>query len=122
MNQPSRRARPTLITLPASFIAVMTAEMVGDMTGVIIIILLVFSLGLGARMGGVHLLFWNSAGAQREVRDLVVARTRRESGATRVMPARGVGVDESGRPRCEEGPQEWEAESDAMLSTEPEAR
>jgi len=58
VNQPSRRARPTLITLPASFIAVMTAEMVEDMTGVIIIILLVFSLGLGARIGGVHLLFW----------------------------------------------------------------
>jgi hypothetical protein len=33
-----------------------------------------------------------------------------------------VGVGESGRPRCEGGPQEWEPESDAMLSTEPEAR
>lgn len=63
-----------------------------------------------------------SAGAQREVRDFVVARTRRESGATRVTTARGVGVGESGCPRCEGGPQEWEPESEAMLSTEPEAR
>jgi hypothetical protein len=36
-----------------------------------------------------------SAGAQREVRDLVVATTRRESGATSVMTARGVGRGES---------------------------
>jgi hypothetical protein len=63
-----------------------------------------------------------SVGAQREVRDLVVATTRHESGATRGGTARGVGVGESGRPRCEGGPQEWEPESDAMLSTEPEAR
>ena len=63
-----------------------------------------------------------SVGAQREVRDLVVARTRRESGATRVVTARGVGCGESGAPRCEGGPQEWERGSDAMLSTEPEAR
>ena len=37
-----------------------------------------------------------SVGAQREVRDLVVATTRRESGATRVTTARGVWVGESG--------------------------
>jgi hypothetical protein len=61
-------------------------------------------------------------GAQREVRDLVVARTRRESGATRVRPARGVWVGESGATGCEGGPQEWERESDVKLSTEPEAR
>src|SRR6266540_1804833 len=47
------------------------------------------------------------AGAQREVRDLVVAMTRRESGATCVKPARGVGIGESGCPWCEGGPQEW---------------
>jgi hypothetical protein len=63
-----------------------------------------------------------SASAQREVRGLVVATTCRESGATRVLAARGVGVGESGCPRCEGGPQEWEHGSDAMLSTEPEAR
>lgn len=63
-----------------------------------------------------------SAGAQREVRGLVVARTRRESDATRVEPARGVGVGESRCSRCKGGPQEWEPESDALLSTEPEAR
>lgn len=63
-----------------------------------------------------------SVGAQREVRDLVVATTCRESGATRARPARGVGVGESGCPRCKGGPQEWEPKSDAMLSTEPEAR
>ena len=60
--------------------------------------------------------------AQREVRGLVVATTCRESGTTRVMAARGVGVGESGWPRCEGGPQEWERGSDARLSTEPEAR
>jgi hypothetical protein len=60
--------------------------------------------------------------AQREVRDLVVARTCRESGATRARTARDVGTHESGDPWCEGGPQEWERESDAMLSTEPEAR
>lgn len=63
-----------------------------------------------------------SAGAQREVRDLVVAMTRRESGATGVKPALDVRAGESGRAWCEGGPQEWEPESDAMLSTEPEAR
>jgi hypothetical protein len=63
-----------------------------------------------------------SVGAQREVRDPVVATTCRESGATRVMAARGVGVGESGCPQCEGGPQEWGRESDVMLSTEPEAR
>jgi hypothetical protein len=63
-----------------------------------------------------------SVDAQREVRDLVVATTCRESGVTRVRSARGVGVGESGYPRCEGGPQEWERGSEAMLSTEPEAR
>jgi hypothetical protein len=63
-----------------------------------------------------------SVGAQREVRDLVVAVTRRESDTTRVIAARGVGVGESGCPRCEGGPQEWERGSVVMLSTEPEAR
>jgi hypothetical protein len=63
-----------------------------------------------------------SVDAQREVRDLVVATTRRESGATRAIAARGVGVGESRGPRCEGGPQEWERGSDAMLSTESEAR
>jgi hypothetical protein len=63
-----------------------------------------------------------SVGAQREVRDLVVATTRRESGATRVTTARGVWVGESGSAWREGGPQEWEHGSDAMLSTEPEAR
>jgi hypothetical protein len=63
-----------------------------------------------------------SVGAQREVRDLVVAMTRRESGAIRAKAARGVDVSESRRPRCKGGPQEWERGSDAMLSTEPEAR
>jgi len=62
------------------------------------------------------------ADAQREVRDLVVARTCRESGATRARTARGVGTRESGGPWCEGGPQEWERGGDAMLSTEPEAR
>jgi len=62
------------------------------------------------------------AGAQREVRDLVVAMTRRESGATDVRPAPDVRARESGRAWCEGGPQEWEHESDAMLSTESEAR
>lgn len=63
-----------------------------------------------------------SVGAQREVRDLVVATTCRESGTTRVVTARGVECGESGALRCEGGPQEWERGSDAMLSTEPEAR
>ncbi len=62
------------------------------------------------------------AGAQREVRDLVVARTRRESGVTRAQTARGVWARESGSTRCEGGPQEREREGNAMLSTEPEAR
>lgn len=63
-----------------------------------------------------------SVGAQREVRDLVVAMTCRESGGTRVMAARDVGIGESRCPRCEGGPQEWERGSDVRLSTEPEAR
>lgn len=61
-------------------------------------------------------------GAQREVRDLVVATTRRESGATRVRTARDVWARESGRTRCEGGPQEWEPERAWTLSTDPEAR
>jgi hypothetical protein len=63
-----------------------------------------------------------SVGAQREVRGLVVARTRRESGATGVTPAPDVRACESGRAWCEGGPQGWERESVAMLSTESEAR
>jgi hypothetical protein len=63
-----------------------------------------------------------SAGAQREVRGLVVATTRRESGATRVTTARGVRTSESWSTGCEGGPQERERGSDAMLSTEPGAR
>jgi len=63
-----------------------------------------------------------SVGAQREVRDLVVARTCRESGTTGVTTALGVRARESGRARCEGGPQGWEPERAAMLSTEPEAR
>lgn len=60
--------------------------------------------------------------AQREVRDLVVARTRRESDATRVRAARGVWASESWCTRCEGGPQEREHEGAVALSTEPEAR
>jgi len=63
-----------------------------------------------------------SAGAQREVRDFVVARTRRESGATRAMTARDVRAGESRSAWGEGGPQERERGSDAMLRTEPEAR
>ena len=63
-----------------------------------------------------------SVGAQREVRGLVVATTCRESGATGVTTALGVRAGESGRARCEGGPPGREPESDAMLSTEPEAR
>ena len=63
-----------------------------------------------------------SAGAQREVRDLVVATTRCESGATGVTPALDVRVRESGRAGCEGGPQEWERERDGRLSTAAEAR
>ena len=63
-----------------------------------------------------------SAGAQREVRGLVVATTRRESGATRATTARGVRTSESWSTGCEGGPQERERGSDAMLSTEPGAR
>jgi hypothetical protein len=62
------------------------------------------------------------AGAQREVRDRVVARTRRESGATRVETARGMGLGESGVPWCEGGPQEWERKGMGRLSTVLEAR
>lgn len=61
-------------------------------------------------------------GAQREVRDLEVARTRRESGVTRAKPARGVWAGESGATWCEGGPQERERERVATLSTAPEAR
>ena len=63
-----------------------------------------------------------SVDTQREVRDLVVAATRRESGATGVKTASGVRARESGRAWCEGGPQEWEHESDARLSTAVEAR
>jgi hypothetical protein len=63
-----------------------------------------------------------SVDAQREVRDLVVATTRCESGATDVKTAPDVRARESGRAWCEGGPQARERESDAMLSTEPEAR
>jgi hypothetical protein len=63
-----------------------------------------------------------SVDAQRGVRDRVVATTRRESGATGVRAASDVRVRESGRARCEGGPQEWERERAAMLSTESEAR
>jgi hypothetical protein len=60
--------------------------------------------------------------AQREVRDLIVATTRRESGAIRVRAARDVGARESPLPGCEGGPQEREPERAMTLSTEPEAR
>ncbi len=60
--------------------------------------------------------------AQREVRDLVVAMTRRESGATRVRTAWDAWARESGLTGCEGGPQEWEPERAATLSTDPEAR
>jgi len=60
--------------------------------------------------------------AQREVRGLTVARTRRESGATRAEPARDGWAGESGLTRCEGGPQERERERAATLSTAPETR
>jgi hypothetical protein len=60
--------------------------------------------------------------AQREVRDLVVATTRRESGAIRVRTARDVWVRESAHTGCEGGPQAWEPERARPLSTAPEAR
>lgn len=60
--------------------------------------------------------------AQREVRDLGVATTRRESGATRVGAARGVWSGESWTTWCEGGPQARERERAATLSTAPEAR
>jgi hypothetical protein len=63
-----------------------------------------------------------SVGAQREVRDLGVARTRRESGATRGQAARGGWLGESGAIRCEGGSQERERERAVALSTVPEAR
>ena len=63
-----------------------------------------------------------SVDAQREVRGLIVAATRRESGATGVKPALDVRARERGRAWCEGGPQEWERESDALLSTALEAR
>ena len=63
-----------------------------------------------------------SVGAQREVRDLVVATTRRESGVTCARGTQGVRTSESRFAWCEGGPQERERGSAAMLSTEPEAR
>lgn len=60
--------------------------------------------------------------AQREVRDLAVATTRRESGATRVRTARDAWACESGLTGCEGGPQEREPERVMTLSTDPEAR
>ena len=62
------------------------------------------------------------ADAQREVRGLIVATTRRESGVTREQAARGGWARESGSIRCEGGPQEREPEGNGMLSTAPEAR
>src|SRR3989449_7849333 len=63
-----------------------------------------------------------SVGAQREVRDLVVATTCRESGATRVKPAWGMWSSESGAAWREGGPQEGEQGRVATLSTASEAR
>ena len=63
-----------------------------------------------------------SVDAHREVRGLVVAATRRESGATGVKTAPDMRACESRRAWCEGGPQEWERESDAMLSTALETR
>ena len=63
-----------------------------------------------------------SVDAQREVRDSVVAVTRRESGGTGVKTASDMRARESGRAWCEGGPQEWERGGAAMLSTESEAR
>jgi hypothetical protein len=62
------------------------------------------------------------ADAQREVRGLMVATTRRESGVTRVQTARGRWACESGPSWCEGGPQVRERGGNARLSTEPEAR
>jgi len=62
------------------------------------------------------------AEAQREVRDSVVATTRRESGATCVRGARGRARSERVACGCEGGPQEWERERTARLSTVLEAR
>ncbi len=60
--------------------------------------------------------------AQREVRDRVVATTRRESGATRVQRARGCTEHESATCRCEGGPQEWERGGVGLVNTALEAR
>jgi hypothetical protein len=63
-----------------------------------------------------------SVDAQRGVRDLVVATTRRESGATRVRTAWDAWACESRLTGCEGGPQEREPERAMTLSTDPEAR
>jgi len=63
-----------------------------------------------------------STDAQREVRGLIRARTRCESGATRAMAARGMWLGESRPTWCKGGPQEWEPERAAVLSPDPEAR
>jgi len=82
--------------------------------------------GEGRRAGGVGRAIRHApkclVDAQREVRGLIRARTRRESGATRAQTARGGWARESGPTRCKGGPQEWEREGHVMLSTEPEAR
>jgi len=62
------------------------------------------------------------ADAQREVRDLIVATRRRESGATRARGARGVWSGESRVAWCEGGPQVRECQGTERLSTGPEAR
>jgi hypothetical protein len=62
------------------------------------------------------------ADAQREVRGLVVATTRRESGATCVRTARDGWACESGLIGCEGGPQAWEPQRATSLSTDLEAR
>lgn len=63
-----------------------------------------------------------SVGAQREVRGLVVATTRRESGGTRARAAWGRGAGESRSPGCEGGPQVRERGRMGRLSTALEAR
>ncbi len=60
--------------------------------------------------------------AQREVRDRVVAMTRRESGVTRVQRARDCAEHESAPSRCEGGPQEWERGGVGPVSTALAAR
>jgi hypothetical protein len=63
-----------------------------------------------------------SAEAQREVRDLVVAMTCRESGAIRAQAARNGGADERTPRGCEGGPQKREREAMGVLSTRRETR